>query len=241
MYSPSFADMADDVGFTSHYNTPSAIRSATHIDNFDGVFARSCSSTAEVPVLRRTMCRVVSEHHLQSVASVASIASTIEQSRCGSTVSRSDSIDSWSRVSDLPVARQLQRHAKVAGRPGPLERERPAGAVLTEWPAVDDDAFASSKKHLLTFDLDPTTLPSDVLCHLAMEMFLSAGLPEGVGEESVRRFILAVRASMLDNPYHNFYHAFDVMQTTNALATSTGTMARLDAWERFALLSAALW
>jgi cAMP-specific phosphodiesterase len=94
--------------------------------------------------------------------------------------------------------------------------------------------------HLLSFDLDPTTLPSDVLCHLALEMFVSAGLPTGLAEHRVCRFILAVRASMLDNPYHNFYHVFDVMQTANALATATGTMARLDAWERFALLSGAL-
>jgi len=52
---------------------------------------------------------------------------------------------------------------------------------------------------------------------------------------------MQVRAAMPANSYHNFYHVFDVMQTTNALATSTGTMPRLDAWERFALLSAALW
>jgi hypothetical protein len=113
-------------------------------------------------------------------------------------------------------------------------------AVLPERPAVDDDAFASSKMHLLSFDLDPTTLPSDALCHLALEMFVSAGLPAGLAEHCVRRFILAVRASMFDNPYHNFYHVFDVMQPTNALSTATGTMARLDAWERFALLSATL-
>jgi len=113
-------------------------------------------------------------------------------------------------------------------------------AILPEWPAVDADVVASSKRHLLTFEIDPTTLPTDVLCHLAMEMFVSAGLPAGLAEDRVRRFILAVRASMLDNPYHNFYHVFDVMQTTNALATSTGTMARLDSWERLALLSAAL-
>jgi hypothetical protein len=121
-------------------------------------------------------------------------------------------------------------------------RQRHAKWVLPEWPAVDDAAFASGKLklHLLRLDLDPTTLPSDVLCHLALEMFISAGLPVGFAEYRVRRFILAVRASMLDNPYHNFYHAFDVMQTTNALATATGTMARLVAWERFALLSAAL-
>jgi len=187
------------------------------------------SETMEVPVLRRTMRRVASEAQLESLASVASPK---KLSRCSSSSSQSSSSASWWRVSDLPVARQLRRHAKVAGSH--------AGAVLLEWPQVNDGVVASTKRHLLTFDLDPTTLPSDVLCHLAMEMFVSAGLPEGVGAESVRRFILAVRASMLDNPYHNFYHVFDVMQTTNALATATGTMARLDAWERFALLSAAL-
>jgi hypothetical protein len=98
-----------------------------------------------------------------------------------------------------------------------------------------------AKRQLLSFDFDPTALPSDVLCHLAMAMFVSAGLPEGVGQDSVRRLILAVRASMPDNSYHNFFHAIDVLQTTNALATASGVMARLDSWERFALLSAAFW
>jgi len=97
-----------------------------------------------------------------------------------------------------------------------------------------------AKRQLLSFDFDPTALPSDVLCHLAMAMFVSAGLPEGVGQDSVRRLILAVRASMPDNSYHNFFHVIDVLQTTNALATATGTMPRLDSFERFALLSTAL-
>jgi hypothetical protein len=191
---------------------------------------------------------VVSEEQLQSAESIADTFNN--QTRCGSPVSQCDSAGSWLRLSELPVACHL--FDEVAGSPrhggprrssprfGPLARERPARAVLPEWPAVDDDLVASSKRHLLTFDLDPTTVPMDVLCHLAMEMFVSAGLPAGLAEDRVRRFILAVRASMLDNPYHNFYHVFDVMQTTNALATSTGTMARLDSWERFALLSAAL-
>ena len=100
-----------------------------------------------------------------------------------------------------------------------------------QWPAVDHEVVAASKRHLRTFELDPTTLHSDILCHLAMEMFVSAGLPAGVGAESVRRFIFSI--------HHNFYYVFDVMQTTNAFATSTRTMARLDAWERFAVLSAA--
>jgi hypothetical protein len=130
---------------------------------------------------------------------------------------------------------------KVGDLNDPMKRVRPAGAVLPEWPTVDDAVVLEATLHLLTFDLDPTTLSTDILCHLAKEMFVSAGLPAGLATDRVSRFILAVRASMLDNPYHNFYHVFDVMQTTNALATSTGTMTRLDSWERFALLSAALW
>jgi hypothetical protein len=145
----------------------------------------------------------------------------------------------------VSVRRSLRKVARVKsdGSPpieGSTRQQSPVREVLPEWPAVDSAAFAFGKMHLLTFDLDPTTLLSDVLCHLALEMFFSAGLPAGLAEHRLRRFILSVRTSMLDNPYHNFYHVFDVMQTTNALATATGTMARLNAWERFALLSAAL-
>ncbi|KAJ1477930.1 hypothetical protein T484DRAFT_1819441 [Baffinella frigidus] len=209
-------------------NSPAAIRSATNLEDFEEFFART-SGSVEVDMVRRTMRKSSSEDQLESLSSAASTISS--QSRRGSTFSRCGSSE----------AVQLLRHVKVATSPGLLQRERPAGAVLPEWPVVDADVVASSKRHLLTYEIDPTTLPTDVLCHLAMEMFVSAGLPAGLAEDRVRRFILAVRASMLDNPYHNFYHVFDVMQTTNALATSTGTMARLDSWERLALLSAALW
>jgi hypothetical protein len=219
---------------TSENSIPAAKPSSITIQDD---FSLLCTGSGTA-VLRRTMRRVVSEENLESLASVKS---SISISRCGSSVSRSGSSDWWSRVSEVPVALQLRRHVEVVGSADPLKRDRSSGAVLPDWPAVDHDSVASGKRHLLTFDLDPTTLPSDVLCHLAMEMFVSAGLPTGVDAESVRRFILAARASMPDNPYHNFYHVFDVMQTTNALATSSGTMARLDAWERFALLSAALW
>jgi len=68
-----------------------------------------------------------------------------------------------------------------------------------------------------------------------------AGLPEELAADlgRVRRFILAVRESMYDNAYHNFYHVFDVTQTVSVIARRTGTLDRLDAWERFALLAAA--
>jgi len=59
---------------------------------------------------------------------------------------------------------------------------------------ADTAALAQLQTRLLGFDLDPTTLPTDILCHLALELFVSAGLPTGLGEDRVRRFILAVRA-----------------------------------------------
>ena len=216
--------MADERGDTSEDIKTASIRSAANLEDFDGFFTRRGGSVLPEVPLCRTRRRVVSDDHLDSLASAAS---TVEQSQCGRTVFRTESADSWWCVD--------------ASSPGPLEWERPDGAFLPEWPAVKDAVVASGKLHLLSFDLDPTTLHSDVLCHLAMDIFVSAGLPAGLTEDRVRRFILAARAFMPDNPYHNFYHVFDVMQTTNAFATSTGIMARLESWERFALLSAALW
>lgn len=45
---------------------------------------------------------------------------------------------------------------------------------------------------------------------------------------------------MWDNPYHNFFHVFDVMQTVYSLGISTGLIETLSHWERFALIVAAL-
>jgi len=42
---------------------------------------------------------------------------------------------------------------------------------------------------------------------------LPAELAADVGR--VKRFILAIRESMYDNAYHNFYHVFDVTQTVS--------------------------
>jgi len=223
LYFPSFADFADDGDYTSEDNSPAAMHSSMDTEKNFRNFTRRSSIADEVPV-RCSLRRAASDEPLEKLASDATTIS-----RCGSS-------NLWWRMSDVPVAR------KHATGPGPLQRKRPSRAALPEWPTVDNALrlLEDAKLHLLSFDLDPTTLPTDVLCHLALEMFVCAGLPSGLVEDRVRRFILAVRASMLDNPYHNFYHVFDVMQTTNALAVATGTMARLDSWERFALLSAAL-
>jgi hypothetical protein len=75
-----------------------------------------------------------------------------------------------------------------------------------------------------SISMDPACFSRDDLCHLALEIFQEAGLPEVLVSDvgRVQRFILAVRESMYDNAYHNFYHVFDVTQTVNAfLQTSS--------------------
>jgi cAMP-specific phosphodiesterase len=88
--------------------------------------------------------------------------------------------------------------------------------------------------------MDSTRFTSDDLCGLLLELFKEAGLPDEVPISCVKCLILAVREHMYDNPYHNWAHVFDVVQTVYVLSSKTGTMQRLDAWERFALLAAAL-
>jgi hypothetical protein len=112
---------------------------------------------------------------------------------------------------------------------------------IPEWPELDPAAFERGKALLGSMDMDPVGFSRDDLCHLALEIFEAAGLPAELSEDlaRVRRFILAVRESMYDNAYHNFYHVFDVTQTVSVMARRTGTFDRLNAWERFALLAAA--
>jgi len=236
--------MADDDGYASEGSSPRTYDTSPYAKNLpgtnlsdlsclglDGFFDKSmrmgaAKASARHPGLRRAVSEeLIADEQLE-----------ITDSLGRNLLTRTITGESWWLESQLPVARQLRRRSKCE-----TFARAPSSAVLfPEWPAVDQDLVASCKRQLLSFELDPTTLPTDVLCHLAMEMFVSVGLPAGLAEDRVRRFILAVRAAMLDNPYHNFYHVFDVMQTANALATATGTMARLNAWERFALLSAAL-
>ena len=112
--------------------------------------------------------------------------------------------------------------------------------TLPEWPEEDGAAMARGRSLLHTLAMDSTRFTSDDLCWLLLELFQEAGLPEEVPLSCRKRLILAVREQMYDNPYHNWAHVFDVTQTLYVLATMTGTFERLDAWERFALLVAAL-
>ena len=156
----------------------------------------------------------------------------------------------WHSI-DSPVARPKSRQtlgwspssSRACSEEDVFGRTLPSSVELPEWPLVrDETAFAVAKHKLQTLEVDPTIICEEDLCHVALEIFLQAGPPAPVSLEHVRRFILAVSKSMgfFENPYHNWTHVVDVMQTTFAFASMTGLLDRLEPWERFALLSAAL-
>ena len=62
----------------------------------------------------------------------------------------------------------------------------------------------------------------------------------GISVDKLQRFIIGVRDRMLDNPYHNWFHIFDVTQTTYSLALLCGIMDRLSDMQVFALIISAL-
>eukprot|EP01103_Thecamoeba_quadrilineata_P019477 TRINITY_DN7906_c0_g1_i1.p1 TRINITY_DN7906_c0_g1~~TRINITY_DN7906_c0_g1_i1.p1 ORF type:complete len:579 (+),score=102.78 TRINITY_DN7906_c0_g1_i1:51-1787(+) len=61
-----------------------------------------------------------------------------------------------------------------------------------------------------------------------------------VPRDNLRSFLLAVRDGYSENPYHNFYHAFDVAQTVYCFLTAFGAKKYLTALDIFALLIASL-
>mmetsp|Transcript_14283 Transcript_14283/g.33037 ORF Transcript_14283/g.33037 Transcript_14283/m.33037 type:complete len:585 (-) Transcript_14283:192-1946(-) len=111
-----------------------------------------------------------------------------------------------------------------------------------KWPGRNEVEFARGKALLQTLTFDTTQHTLDDLCHLALEVFILLGVREdlGIAVEKLQSFILVVRTRMFDNPYHNFRHVVDVMQTSYALAHLLGTLSRLSPWEKFALAAAAL-
>ncbi|KAJ1485954.1 hypothetical protein T484DRAFT_1791596 [Baffinella frigidus] len=74
------------------------------------------------------------------------------------------------------------------------KRERPVLA-LPPWPPVSDEqALARGVASLKECTFNTLAFSSDDLCHLALALFRLSGLPPSVDEDSVRHFILAVRA-----------------------------------------------
>jgi len=111
------------------------------------------------------------------------------------------------------------------------------------WPERQEESFQRGRALLETFDLNPFDFSADDLCHLALELLITIGADAedlGMGLEKLKAFVLAVRSGMHANPYHNWFHAFDVTQTSYAMSLKTGVMATLSATDRFAFMAAAL-
>lgn len=117
-----------------------------------------------------------------------------------------------------------------------FEQHRPnkTCSTLPLWPSCDRTELDRGSRLLEMTELDPPEFTSDELCHLALEIFVRAGLPDKLSGDlgRVKRFILAVRKYMYGNHYHNWYHVFDVTRTLFVLSRRTGVLARLSAWER---------
>mmetsp|Transcript_13958 Transcript_13958/g.32370 ORF Transcript_13958/g.32370 Transcript_13958/m.32370 type:complete len:341 (+) Transcript_13958:50-1072(+) len=117
-----------------------------------------------------------------------------------------------------------------------------AESAIAVWPKRDEEAFERGKKELDKLSFDALSFSSDDLVHLTLEMFTALGFPSKVNVSllKLKKFVLCVRTCMFDNPYHNWFHAFDVMQTTYCLAINSGMTKTLLDIELFALIVSAL-
>jgi len=118
----------------------------------------------------------------------------------------------------------------------------PPAEVAIDWKYGGSQRMFEARDSLSSLDFDTLLLTSDDLVHLAMDIFESLDLPAkvGVDTESIKRLVSSVQGYMFDNTYHNWHHAFDVFQSTYALATQMGTFDRLSDVEAMALLVSAL-
>ena len=83
---------------------------------------------------------------------------------------------------------------------------------------IHEDSIAGLK----TWEFNQWELQEQDLLPLLKEMFDSFGLVQRfkIPVPKLERFIMKVRDSYRDNPYHNFRHAFDVTQTVYAVLTT---------------------
>jgi hypothetical protein len=90
--------------------------------------------------------------------------------------------------------------------------------------------------------LSPFDFRERDLLPLVEEVFNMHGLLERfrIDRQVFRNFIAAVRARYQHNPYHNFRHAFDVLQTVNSLMVLCNATQNFSSAELFSLLLAAL-
>lgn len=109
------------------------------------------------------------------------------------------------------------------------------------WPKMEEPS--KSIELLRSWDFDVWSYAENQLLPLIEEMFDDFGLLEkfSVPRQKLRNYLLEVSAHYSKkNPYHNFRHAFDVLQTTYCILTTGNAAAQLSYLEIYAILFAAL-
>mmetsp|Transcript_36321 Transcript_36321/g.58576 ORF Transcript_36321/g.58576 Transcript_36321/m.58576 type:complete len:859 (+) Transcript_36321:178-2754(+) len=110
------------------------------------------------------------------------------------------------------------------------------------WPAAKASVMDECKPKLKTLEFDPMGIDEDDLLNLALEIFLEIGVHQGLGieTEKIQGFLLGVRDRMLENPFHNWAHVFDVTQTCYALVLLSKGRDHLSDMQVFGLMIATL-
>lgn len=111
------------------------------------------------------------------------------------------------------------------------------------FPNINDENRARLASYINEWDFYAPSLSRIELLHVILLIFERFELLEAleVGREEFLRFILVVEANYRDNPYHNFYHAVDVLQCCYYVLNTSMMMRRMFRHvDVFALFIAAL-
>mmetsp|Transcript_59972 Transcript_59972/g.141432 ORF Transcript_59972/g.141432 Transcript_59972/m.141432 type:complete len:400 (-) Transcript_59972:214-1413(-) len=111
----------------------------------------------------------------------------------------------------------------------------------TDWPRPSIK-WEAGKLMLKSLDFDALQFSAEDQMLFVFEIFNQMQVCETlkVKQQALKKFIMCAKGCMRDNHYHNWAHAFDVVQTTYAFALQSGVMELLTQIQRFALIVAAL-
>ncbi|KAJ0406437.1 hypothetical protein ATCC90586_001916 [Pythium insidiosum] len=111
-------------------------------------------------------------------------------------------------------------HATSSASPAPPPASASASASAPAPPRSDVLRRvlkgSTSGSHVCDWDLDPWEHSPPQLVDLALEMFAFFDLPPRfqIAPETLRRFLVGVKAQYQDVPYHNFFHAFATLHVS---------------------------
>lgn len=85
------------------------------------------------------------------------------------------------------------------------------------------DESASIAKRMASWDFNVLEFSPEELLVLSYRMFKNLGVLKmfNINTSIFKRFLLAIRAHYANNPYHNFYHAVDVLHASYYLLTTS--------------------